>query len=487
MSTSPTGQAAQSPGTAGTSHWGRVLVITLAAALGGLLFGFDTSVINGAVNSIQSTFSLGSAEVGITVAITLIGCAIGAWFAGQLADIWGRKPVMVLAAALFVISSIGSGYAFAVWDLMLWRTIGGLAIGIASVIAPAYIGEIAPARVRGGLSSLQQLAITLGIFLALLSDAGLARAAGSADNVLWWGMPAWRWMLLVGVIPAVVYGLLSLTIPESPQFLIRKGRSEDALTVIRGVTGSADPDQRLKEIEESLEHERHSTYHDLRGPALGLQPILWIGIGMAAFQQLVGINAIFYYSTTLWQSVGFSQRDSFTTSVITAIINVALTFVAIFFVDRVGRKRLLLAGSVGMFIGLIAAAISFSQATGTGKDITLGAPWGAIALIGANLFVIFFAATWGPVMWVVLGEVFPNKMRGLALGIATAFNWIFNFLVTLLFPIMSQAVGLGFVYAGFAFFAVLSFIFVRALLPEVSRLELEDKNKLVRRKPVHPK
>ncbi len=482
MSTSPAGQAAQSPGTAGTSHWGRVLVITLAAALGGLLFGFDTSVINGAVNSIQSTFSLGSAAVGITVAITLIGCAIGAWFAGLLADIWGRKPVMVLAAALFVISSIGSGYAFAVWDLMLWRIIGGLAIGIASVIAPAYIGEIAPARVRGGLSSLQQLAITLGIFLALLSDAGLARAAGSADNLLWWGIPAWRWMLLVGVIPAIVYGLLSLTIPESPQFLIRKGRNEDALKVISDVTGSADPDQRLKEIEESLEHERHSTYRDLRGPALGLQPILWIGIGMAAFQQLVGINAIFYYSTTLWQSVGFSQKDSFTTSVITAIINVALTFVAIFFVDRVGRKKLLLVGSVGMFIGLVAAAISFSQATGSGKDITLGAPWGAIALIGANLFVIFFAATWGPVMWVVLGEVFPNKMRGLALGIATAFNWIFNFLVTLLFPILSQAVGLGFVYAGFAFFAVLSFIFVKALLPEVSRLELEDKNKLVRRK-----
>ncbi|HEV7167506.1 MAG TPA: sugar porter family MFS transporter [Micrococcaceae bacterium] len=480
MSTSAAGHAAHRPGVAGTSHRGRVLVITLAAALGGLLFGFDTSVINGAVNSIQSTFSLGSAAVGITVAITLIGCAIGAWFAGQLADVWGRKPVMVLAAALFVISSIGSGLAFAVWDLMAWRIIGGLAIGIASVIAPAYIGEIAPARQRGGLSSLQQLAITLGIFLALLSDAGLERSAGGAGNMLWWGMPAWRWMLLVGVIPAVIYGLLSLTIPESPQFLVRKGRSQDALEVIRTATGSPKPDQRLKEIEESLENERRSSYRDLRGPALGLHPILWIGIGMAAFQQLVGINAIFYYSTTLWQSVGFSQKDSFTTSVITAIINVALTFVAIFFVDKVGRKKLLLAGSIGMFVGLVAAAISFSQAVGSGKDISLPQPWGAIALVGANLFVIFFAATWGPVMWVVLGEVFPNKMRGLALGIATAFNWIFNFIVTLLFPILSAAVGLGYVYAGFAFFAVLSFWFVKALLPEVSRLELEDKGKLDR-------
>lgn len=459
----------------------KVYAATVAAALGGLLFGFDTSVINGAVNSIQSTFSLDPAILGFTIAITLLGCAVGAWFAGQLADVWGRRPVMVLAACLFVISSIGSGFAFAVWDLMAWRIIGGLAIGIASVIAPAYIGEIAPARLRGGLSSLQQLAITLGIFLALLSDAGMARFAGGADSQLWWGLDAWRWMLLVGVIPAVVYGILSLRIPESPQYLIRRGRKEEALAVIANVTGAADPEQRYKDIEESIESERRSTYRDLRGHAFGLQPILWIGIGMAAFQQLVGINAIFYYSTTLWQSVGFSQQDSFTTSVFTATINVLLTLVAIFFVDRVGRKKLLLAGSVGMFIGLVAAAISFAQASGSGTNITLPAPWGPIALVGANLFVICFAATWGPVMWVVLGEVFPNKMRGIALGVATAFNWIFNFLVTLLFPIMSHAVGLGFVYAGFAFFAALSFWFVKALLPEVSGLELEDKSKLTRR------
>jgi sugar porter (SP) family MFS transporter len=459
---------------------GKVIGITLAAALGGLLFGFDTSVINGAVNSIQDTFHLGSAAIGFTVAITLLGCAVGAWFAGQLADVWGRKPVMVLAAVLFVASSIGSGLAFADWDLMGWRLIGGLAIGIASVIAPAYIGEIAPAKMRGALSSLQQLAITLGIFLALLSDAALAGAAGKASAELWLGLPAWRWMLLVGVVPAVVYGILSLTIPESPQFLIRKGRKEHALAVVRDVTGAANPQERLQEIEESLEHQRRISYRDLRGKALGLQPILWIGIGMAAFQQLVGINAIFYYSTTLWQSVGFSEDDSFITSVITAVINVVLTFVAIFFVDKVGRKKLLLVGSVGMFVGLLAAAISFANATGSGTDIRLDAPWGPIALIGANLFVVFFAATWGPVMWVVLGEVFPNKIRGLALGIATAFNWIFNFLVTLLFPILSQAVGLGFVYAGFALFAALSFWFVRALLPEVKGLELEDKQKLVR-------
>lgn len=459
----------------------RVYAATVAAALGGLLFGFDTSVINGAVNSIQSQFSLEPAVLGLTIAITLLGCAAGAWFAGQLADVWGRRPVMLLSAGLFVVSSIGSGLATAVWDLMMWRIIGGLAIGIASVIAPAYIGEIAPARLRGALSSLQQLAITLGIFLALLSDAGLARVAGGASEQLWWGIEAWRWMLLAGVIPAVLYGFLSWRIPESPQFLIRKGRKAEALKVISEVTGAADPEKRYAEISDSIKDQRRTSYRDLKGPALGLQPILWIGIGMAAFQQLVGINAIFYYSTTLWQSVGFSQQDSFTTSVITASINVLLTFVAIFFVDRVGRKKLLLAGSAGMFVGLVAAAVSFAQASGTGDNLSLPEPWGAIALAGANLFVICFAATWGPVMWVVLGEVFPNNMRGLALGIATAFNWIFNFLVTLLFPVLSDAVGLGFVYAGFAFFAAVSFWFVKALLPEVSRLELEDSSKLDKR------
>lgn len=477
MATHAHGNLAQ-PGAGAPSHQRKVLAVAISAALGGLLFGFDTAVINGAVNSIQSTFNLGAATLGFTVAITLLGCAVGAWFAGQLADVWGRKVVMVVAAVLFVVSSLGAGLAFADWQLMGWRVVGGLAIGIASVIAPAYIGEIAPAHKRGGLSSLQQLAITVGIFLALLSDAALAGTAGGADATLWFGLPAWRWMLLVGVIPAAVYGILSLEIPESPQFLIRKGRNEEALKVIRDTTGSPDPARRRAEIEESLEHERRATYRDLRGHALGLHPIVWVGIGMAAFQQLVGINAIFYYSTTLWQSVGFSQRDSFVTSVITSVINVLLTFVAILFVDRVGRKKLLLVGSVGMFAGLVAASISFSQATGSGASISLPAPWGAVALIGANVFVIFFAATWGPVMWVVLGEVFPNKMRGLALGLAAAFNWIFNFLVTLLFPVLSQAVGLGFVYAGFAFFAALSFWFVAALLPEVSRLELEDKNKL---------
>ncbi|BAH55076.1 MAG: sugar porter family MFS transporter [Rhodococcus sp. (in: high G+C Gram-positive bacteria)] len=455
-------------------HTAKVIGVTVAAAVGGFLFGFDSSVINGAVDSIQDHFELGSFFTGFAVAIALLGCAVGAWFAGRLADRWGRKKVMLLGSVLFVVSSLGSGLAFSVPDLMLWRVLGGLGIGIASVIAPTYISEIAPARYRGALASLQQLAITLGIFAALLSDAVLQNAAGGASNELWLNLEAWRWMFIVGVIPAVVYGVLALMIPESPRYLVGKHLDQEAADILANITGEVNPQERVSEIRLTLRHESTASFDDIRGPRFGLQPIVWVGIFMAIFQQFVGINAIFYYSTTLWKSVGFSENESFTTSVITAIINVGMTFVAILFVDRIGRKVLLEVGSLGMFLSLLMAAIAFSQATGSGDDVVLPSPWGAVALVGANLFVIFFAATWGPVMWVMLGEMFPNNMRAYALGISTAANWIANFTVTLSFPPLTRSVGLWFLYGLFAFFALLSYFFVRAKVRETKGMELEE-------------
>ncbi|EHK84604.1 sugar porter family MFS transporter [Rhodococcus pyridinivorans] len=457
-----------------TAHAAKVIAVTVAAAVGGFLFGFDSSVINGAVDSIQDNFALSSFVTGFAVAIALLGCAVGAWFAGRLADSWGRKRVMLLGSALFVISSIGSGLAFSVPDLMLWRVLGGLGIGIASVIAPTYISEIAPARYRGALASLQQLAITLGIFAALLSDAVLQNAAGGASNELWWNLEAWRWMFLVGVAPAVLYGVLALTIPESPRYLVGKDMDEEAAAVLANVTGELRPDERVREIRLTLRRESKASFGDIRGPVFGLQPLVWVGITMAVFQQFVGINAIFYYSTTLWKSVGFTENQSFTTSLITAVINVVMTFVAILFVDKIGRRPLLMTGSIGMFVSLLLAAIAFSQAVGSGEDVELPAPWGALALVGANAFVIFFAATWGPIMWVMLGEMFPNRMRAVALGISTAANWIANFTVTLAFPPLTSAVGLWFLYGLFAFFALLSFFFVKAKIPETKGMELEE-------------
>ncbi|GAA12994.1 putative sugar transporter [Gordonia alkanivorans NBRC 16433] len=455
-------------------HTAKVIGVTVAAAVGGFLFGFDSSVVNGAVDSIESNFGLGKLMTGFAVAIALLGCALGAWFAGRLADVWGRKRVMLLGSALFIISAIGTAYTQTIPDLLLWRVLGGIGIGIASVIAPAYISEIAPARYRGALASMQQLAITMGIFAALLSDAILADTAGSASNDLWWGLEAWRWMFLVGVVPAVVYGVLALLIPESPRYLVGRNRDEEAARILQTVTGENNPLDRVKEIKLTVKRESKTSIKDITGPSFGLHPLVWVGIWLAVFQQFVGINAIFYYSTTLWQSVGFSESDSFKTSVITAVINVAMTFVAILFVDRIGRRKLLLAGSVGMFIGLLMACVAFTQQIGEGENISLPDPWGVIALVGANLFVVAFAATWGPVMWVMLGEMFPNRIRGVALGVCTAVNWLANFTISMLFPPMTEAVGLGIIYGFFAFCAAASFIYVFKKVEETKGLELED-------------
>ncbi|AOW92480.1 MFS transporter [Rhodococcus sp. WMMA185] len=455
-------------------HTAKVIGVSVSAAIGGFLFGFDSAVINGAVDAIQGHFNLGSFGLGISVAITLLGCAAGAWFAGRIADRLGRKKVMLIGSALFMVSAIGSGLAVTVYDLMAWRVIGGIGIGIASVIAPTYIAEIAPARYRGALASIQQLALTIGIFTALLSNALLADFASGAANELWLGLEAWRWMFLVEFIPAFVYGVLALLIPESPRYLVEQHRDDEAAEILLHYTGDHDPRERVREIRHTLHHETPTSFSDIRGPVFGLNHLVWVGIGLAALQQLVGINAIFYYSTTLWRSVGFTESQSFTTSVITSVINVTMTFVAILFVDRFGRRNLLMIGSAGMFVSLLATAIAFSQATGSGDNVELANPWGAIALGGANLFVVFFAATWGPIMWVLLAEMFPNDMRTVAMGTAAMANWLTNFVVTLFVPVMTQSVGLWILYGLFAFFALVSLFFVRAKVPETTGLELEE-------------
>ncbi|GAB3584401.1 sugar porter family MFS transporter [Calidifontibacter terrae] len=452
---------------------GKVIAASLSAAVGAFLFGFDSAVINGAVDAIGSGFQLGSGIKGFTVAIALLGCAVGAWYAGGLADRFGRKPVMLVGAALFLISSIGAGFAGGVYQLMVWRVVGGLGIGIASVISPAYISEIAPARMRGGLTSLHQLAITVGIFAALLSDTLIANIAGDASHETWLGLAAWRWMFLVGAVPAIVYALLAMGLPESPRYLVREGKEEQAEHILHDM-GERDAHAKIAEIRTTISQEDRASFKDIRGDFFGLKRLVWVGIALAGLQQLVGINAIFYYSTTLWKSVGFSESDSFITSVITSVINVVLTFVAILFVDRFGRRRLLLIGSIGMLVGLGMASLAFFNQVGSGDNISLPEPWGVVALIGANLFVIFFAATWGPIVWVLLGEMFPNRQRAYALAIGAAANWICNFIVSVSFPWLSDRVGLGFIYGGYAFFALVSFFFVKSQIPETAGAELES-------------
>ncbi|MEV4688933.1 sugar porter family MFS transporter [Microbacterium sp. LWH3-1.2] len=452
----------------------RAIGLSLAAAVGGFLFGFDSSVINGAVDSISKDFALNDVITGFVVAIALLGCAVGAVIAGNLSDRWGRLRVMFLGAIMFFVSSIGAGLAFSAWDLALWRVVGGLGIGIASVVAPAYIAEIAPRQIRGGLASLQQLAITIGIFAALLSDALLANAAGSADSVLWFGLEAWRWMFLVGVIPSAVYGILSFTVPESPRYLLSKGRVEEARAIFARLIPPADLDQTIRELQTAIETDRKNAGVSIRGPVLGLQRIVWVGIILSVFQQFVGINVIFYYSTSLWQSVGFDESDSFTISVVTSITNVLVTLIAIFLVDRVGRKPILLTGSVMMTLSLGLMAISFMFSTTDAEGaVVLPAPWGPIALIAANVFVVGFGASWGPLVWVLLGEIFPSRIRGKALGVAAGAQWIANFLITISFPAMSSW-SLPFTYGMYAVFAALSFLYVAWRVPETKGMDIEQ-------------
>ena len=461
----------------------RAIGLSVAAAVGGFLFGFDSSVINGAVDSIQSDFALNSVITGFIVAIALLGCAVGAVLAGHLADRWGRLRVMFIGAILFFASSIGAGLAFSVWDLGFWRVIGGLGIGIASVVAPAYISEIAPRQIRGGLASLQQLAITFGIFVALLSDAVLAWSAGSANSVLWLGLDAWRWMFIVGAIPAAIYGILSFTVPESPRYLIAKGKADEAKEIFSRLVPAVDLEKTMRDLQAAIEADRENAGVSLRGPVLGLQPIVWVGIILSVFQQFVGINVIFYYSTTLWRSVGFPESASLGISVVTSITNVLVTFIAIFLVDRVGRKPILLTGSVMMTVSLAAMAICFTFATKDAHgDVSLAAPWGPIALVAPNIFVIGFGASWGPLVWVLLGEIFPSRIRGKALGVAAGAQWVANFLITVSFPAMS-AWSLPLTYGMYAFFALLSFGYVLWRIPETKGMELEQTETLFVRKP----
>ncbi|WP_344001903.1 sugar porter family MFS transporter [Microbacterium paludicola] len=451
----------------------RVTGIAIAAALGGFLFGFDTAVINGGVDALAGELALSAALKGFAVSSALLGCALGAWFAGSLANRWGRVPVMLVAAVLFLVSAIGSGLAFGVVDLIVWRVIGGLGVGAASVIAPAYIAEVSPAQIRGRLGSLQQLAIVSGIFAALLSNALLAWLSGGAAEVLWLGLPAWRWMFMVAAIPAVVYGLMSLRLPESPRYLVLRGDYDKASQVLLDFTGAKDVNLKIQQIRDSLESEEKESLRDLRGSALGLRPIVWVGILLSVFQQFVGINVIFYYSTTLWRSVGFDESSALMTSVITSVINILATIVAILLVDRVGRRTLLLVGSSIMTVALGTMALAFSFAQVSGGEVELQAPWSLVALFSANLFVIGFGATWGPVVWVLLGEMFPNRVRASALAVAAAAQWIANFIVSTTFPVLS-GVGLSFAYGLYALCAAGSLVFVWRKVRETKGVELED-------------
>jgi SP family sugar:H+ symporter-like MFS transporter len=457
------------------SHRFYVIAISAVAALGGFLFGFDSGVINGTVDALNRAFHTSIVGSGFNVASILLGCAAGAFIAGTLSDKFGRRAVLIIAAILFVWGSWGSGIARSSMEFVAYRVMGGLAVGAASIICPAYISEIAPARIRGRLASLQQLAIVLGLFLAFFSNYLLAGAAGGASASFWFGFKAWQWMFWIEIIPSVVFLLGLLLIPESPRFLVAARRTDSARKVLTRL-GEPHVDDKVRDIQDSLDRGYKPRMSDLYDPAAKkIHPVLWVGIGLAAFQQLVGINVVFYYGEVLWRAAGFSESSALLQNVVSGTVNVGSTFVAIALIDKAGRKPLLIFGSIGMAIILAVLAWIFASSPldPQGKLAMTGSA-GLAALIAANAYIFCFGVSWGPVMWVMLGEMFPNQFRGAALSVSGFVQWISNFAITMTFPILLGSFGLGGAYSLYAAFAAISIWFVMKLVRETKGKALED-------------
>src|SRR5215469_3931969 len=451
-----------------------VIMLSCVAAIGGFLFGFDSGVINGTVDALGKAFGTNTAGTGFAVASVLLGCAVGAFGAGSLAATFGRRPTMLLNAIIFLMTAVATGAANSAKFFIAARITGGAAIGAASVLAPMYIAEVAPARIRGRLASLQQMAIVVGLFSAFLSNDILARVAGGASAIFWFGAPTWRWMFWMEAVPAVAFLLGSMLIPESPRFLIFTGKHEQARKVFARIGGDAD--LLVRQVEQSLKSERRPRLSDVIVPGTRrIAPVLWVGVGLAAFQQFVGINIIFYFGEILWKAAGATEQWALRINVLTGLVNILATIPAILLIDRIGRKPLLLIGSIGMALTLGAMAVVFNTASvgPDGKPLLshMAAVWG---LTAANLYIVAFAMSWGPVMWVLLGEMFPNQLRGAALAVSGATNWAANFTVTVTFLPLIAIAGLGGAYAFYAVAAAISLPFVWAAVRETKGQTLEQ-------------
>ncbi len=457
-----------------TGHRG-VTWIVAVATIGGLLFGYDSGAVNGTQDGLRSGFGLSEAGLGFTVGSLLIGCIVGAFAAGRLADLIGRRTVMMLAAATFLVSALVQGFAHAHWLFVVARVCGGIAVGAASVLSPAYISEVAPAAIRGRLATMQQVMIITGLTAAFAVNYLLAQWAGASTAVLWGGIEAWRWMYLMQAVPAAGFLVALQFIPESPRYLVATGQIEAAAAVLRQLAGEAAGRVRLEAIRASVAGEYRPRLRDLIDPVTRrIRPILWAGLLLAVFQQLVGINVIFYYGATLWQLAGFAEDDALLINVVSGVVSILACLVTVALVDRIGRKPLLLIGSAGMAATLFGMVLAFAGADTVGGALQLSARLGAVALVSANLYVIFFNISWGPVMWVMLGEMFPNRIRGSALAVCGFAQWFSNYAVAQSFPIMAASLGLAVSYSFYAVSAVISFFLVKAFVHETRGKELEE-------------
>jgi len=460
---------------------GFIGAIVAVATIGGFLFGYDSGAVNGTQDGLTAAFNLvpGSWSptngLGFTVASLLIGCFIGAFFAGRLADLMGRRNTMMLAAALFLGGALVQGVATSHIVFVIARICGGMAVGAASVLSPAYISEVAPANIRGRLTTVQQIMIITGLTAAFLVNYFLAAKAGVSTAKFWGGVEAWRWMYLMQAIPAAIFLVALFLIPESPRYLVSKGRQEKAEAVLASLFGADVARAKLDEIRATFSTDHRPRLSDIKAPGGGIRKVVWAGIMLAAFQQFVGINVIFYYGATLWQLAGFTESQSLAINIVSGAVSIAACFVTIAVIDKIGRKPILLIGSAGMAITLFAMTYAFSQGSLDAQgNLVLSKDLGTLAVVAANLYVIFFNFSWGPVMWVMLGEMFPNQIRGSALAVCGFVQWFSNFLISFSFPVMAAKLGLTISYTFYGVCAVISFFLVQKLVHETRGVELEQ-------------
>jgi MFS transporter, SP family, arabinose:H+ symporter len=430
---------------------GYVIFVTVVAAIGGLLFGFDTAIVAGATRYLKDQFALTSLQEGWAVSVVLIGCMFGAGLAGTVSDRIGRRRFMLVSAVLFFISAVGCAVPRNITQFVIFRFVGGLGIGSASILAPLYIAEISPARIRGALVSVNQLAIVTGILLAYFVNWAFAG----------FGPSNWRWMYGAGTVPAAVFFALLFGVPESPRWLVKRGREAEAERILARVENPETAAVEIRSIKEALRLERGSFGELFR---TGFRRPLLIACVLAVFQQITGINAVLYYAPRIFEGAGFERVSAIGQSTIVGLVNLLFTVVAILLVDKVGRKPLLLIAAAGMGVSQVLLAFALQARSLPGSAIL------AVIL----LYIAFFAMAMGPIVWVIMSEIFPTRLRGSAMAAATVILWAADFAVTLTFPVISDRLNESTAFWIYAAMCAIDFVFILAVLPETKGKTLEE-------------
>ncbi len=430
-----------------------VLFVAASTAIAGLLFGYDTAVINGALPYLKADFQLSPLATELTAAVLLWGCALGAGTAGYISDRFGRRVVLLVSGVLFCVSGLGAAFAIELWHLIAARAVGGLAIGCASLIAPLYLAEIAPARVRGRLVTLYQLAIVVGILVAFISNYELAQVA----------VGNWRWMFGLGAVPALFLCLSLLWIPESPRWLLQVGKHEQARAILQRISSPEEVEEEIETITHTISSEAAGSYRQLLSQALR-RPIV-LTVMLAIIQQFTGINTVLYYGSIVFgEHAGASAQQAIAMNVLVGIVNLLLTIAALVAIDRFGRRPLLLVATAGMGVCLSVFAVALHWLPGH-PAVMLGAVLG---------YVAFFAFGLGPGVWVCLAELFPNNIRGRAMSLATVVLWLAVSVVTATFLSLIQLLTAAGVFLGYALICGASFVYIWLRLPETKNRTLED-------------